>query len=104
MRPLILAAFVAFPAAAEPLRQLVVPPEALVAIPPRGAARPAAPIAALPAAPSGVYTQGEVVVLGGAPLGLGAAGIALLPLGAAALLGAGLAGGGAGGGAPASTR
>jgi hypothetical protein len=45
-----------------------------------------------------------VVVLGGAPMGLGAAGLALLPLVGAAALGAGLAGGGGGGGAPASTR
>lgn len=101
MRALILAALIALPAAAEPLRQVVVPPDARVAVPPRGAAPAAAPPAL---APQGVYTQGEVVVLGGAPMGLGAVGVALLPLLGAAALGAGLAGGGGGGGAPASTR
>jgi hypothetical protein len=101
MRALILASLVALPATAQPLRQMVVPPEAVVAVPPRGAALPATPA---PLAPSGVYTQAETVVLGGSPMGLGAIGVALLPLAAAAALGAGLAGGGSGGGAPASTR
>lgn len=101
MRAFLLAALVALPAAAQPLRQMVVPPDALVAVPPRGTAQAVPP--ALPA-PQGVYPQGETVVLGGTPMGLGAVGVALLPLVGAAALGAGLAGGGGGGGAPASTR
>ncbi len=101
MRAFLLAALFALPAMAQPLRQVVVPPDALIAVPPRGAAPPAAPALA---APEGVYTQGETVVLGGTPMGLGAVGVALLPVLGAAALGAGLAGGGGGGGAPASTR
>jgi hypothetical protein len=102
MRAFLLAALFALPATAQPLRQVVVPADAVVAVPPRGAAQRVAPPPL--AAPSGVHAQGEVVVLGGAPMGLGAAGLALLPLVGAAALGAGLAGGGGGGGAPASTR
>lgn len=101
MRAILLAALVALPAAAQPLRQVLVPPDALVVVPPRGAAAPAAPALA---APGGVHPQGETVVLGGTPMGLGAVGVALLPLLGAAALGAGLAGGGGAGGAPASTR
>lgn len=102
MRPLLLALLAASPAAAEPLRQAVVPPDAAIAVPPRGAPAPPAP--APLAAPGGRYTQAETVLLGGgSTMGLGAVGTALLPLLGAAALGAGLAGGG-GGGAPASTR
>jgi hypothetical protein len=108
---LIVAAFLlAAPALAQPLRSIVVPGDATVAIPPRGQAWPAPAPAP---APAGIV-QGLPVMpaapppaaapLAAMPLGLAAIPGLIVPLVAGALLGGSLAGGGSGGSAPAATR
>jgi hypothetical protein len=94
------------PVAAQTLRSVAVPADAGVVIPPRSQAAPAS----LPeAVPGGTFTNATPEPLASArPMGLAAGAVGIvLPLAAAALLGAGLPGGGgasASGGAPAVSR
>ena len=92
------------PAAGQTLRQVVVPADATQTVPPRGQALPAAtrPMARPPVIPDPAPPHSAS--LAAAPMGLGAAPLLLLPIGAAALLGGSLAGSGSGSAAPAATR
>ena len=112
--PILLAAVVASPAAqAQTLRTVMVPADATVVIAPRGQPAPAAQpfgqpfgqqvIGLRPAAPPAIPFAPPVLPAA-SPLGLAAVPGLILPLAAAALLGAGLPGGGSGGSAPAATR
>jgi hypothetical protein len=100
------ALLIAPPALAQPLRSIVVPADAAIAIPPRGQPWPApAPatgiVQSLPVMPTAPTVT---VPLAAAPMALGAVVPIIIPLAAAALLGGSLAGGGSGGSAPVATR
>ncbi|MFC7610069.1 hypothetical protein [Teichococcus aestuarii] len=103
--PALLAA--ATPASAQ-LRSLSVPAEAGVVVPPRG--QPMPRLVAPPAVPSATLAPPEEESPAPVQLPAGGQGLAAplmgaaLPMAAAALLGAGLGGGGQSGGAPARTR
>lgn len=104
--PLLLAAL---PAQAQTLRTVVVPPDATVVIAPRGQPAPGQPSAMLrpvapPVVPAVPLPPLPPALPAVAPLGLAAVPGLILPLAAAALLGAGLPGSGSSGSAPAATR